>query len=242
MQLLLESRERQGLGWGIALSVVIHAALLGFVLFAYRGEPERRSLVEEIVTFLAPPDRPQGRMAAGPVAWDGLADKGAGAGTGQGRPVRGEGPAARLPKDSAGPAPAMAEPLVLGDSILTELEVDSTVRRYDESAIPEYPPALLARNLEGSALVTFVVDTTGLADTLTFTVLLASHPDFADAVRQALPRMRFRPAMLMSVKVRQLVQQSFGFRITRPDSIPPRRPPPPDLPRPAPSGVARATH
>lgn len=242
MQLLLESQERRGLGWGIALSLVIHAALLGLVLLAYRGEPERRSLVEEMVMFLVPPDQPPGRETVNPVEWGGLATKGAGAGTGQSGRSRGEGPTALQPEDSAGPAPTAAEPPVLGDNVLTEMEVDSTVRRYEESAAPDYPPAMLARNLEGSAIVTYVVDTTGLADTTSFRVLEATHPDFADAVRQALPKMRFRPAVLMGVKVRQLVQQSFGFRITRPDSTPPRQEPPPGQLEPVSSGVALATH
>jgi hypothetical protein len=242
MQLLLESRARQGLGWGVALSLAIHAALLGIVLLAHRDEPERRSLVEEIVMFLVPPDRPQGQEAVSPVEWGGLAGKGTGEGTGQGRPVRGEGLSARLPEDSAGPAPAAAAPPMSGDTVLSEMEVDSTVRRYEGSAGPDYPPAMLARNLEGNVVVTYVVDTAGLADTTSFKVLLATHPDFATAVFQALPKMRFRPAILRGGKVRQLVQQSFGFRITRSDSTPPRPQPPPGPPEPAFRGGRRATH
>jgi hypothetical protein len=242
MQLLLESQERRGLGWGMAVSLVIHVVLLGLVLRAYRGEPERRSLVEEMVMFLVPPDQPPGREVVNPVEWGGLADKGAGAGTGPSGRVPGPGPSTRLPEDSAGPAPTAAELPVFGDAILTEMDVDSTVRRYEESAAPDYPPAMLARNLEGNVVATYIVDTTGLADTASFKVLLATHPDFATAVFQALPKMRFRPAILRGGKVRQLVQQSFGFRITRPDSTPPRREPPPGHLEPASSGVARATH
>jgi hypothetical protein len=48
-------------------------------------------------------------------------------------------------------------------------------------------------------------------------------------VRDALPYMRFSPAKIGSHKVRQLVQQSFTFRITPPiatQAVKPERPTP----------------
>lgn len=104
-------------------------------------------------------------------------------------------------------------PIPLGDSILTELEVDSAVIRYDDSAAPQYPPDLLRRRVEGYAIVQYVVDTTGRADTATFRVVTASHVEFARAVRATLPFMRFRPAVVANRRVPQLVQQPFAFRI-----------------------------
>jgi hypothetical protein len=62
-------------------------------------------------------------------------------------------------------------------------------------------------------LAQWVVDTTGLADTTTFRILKASDTEFAQAVRDALPAMRFTPAELHGQKVRQLVQQPFDFSI-----------------------------
>ncbi|HEX9754052.1 MAG TPA: TonB family protein, partial [Gemmatimonadales bacterium] len=126
------------------------------------------------------------------------------------------------------PSDAVAE-LLAESTVLTEMEVDSAVRRHPESAAPEYPRTMLSRNLEGSVFVVFVVDSTGLVDTTTFRVIRATHRDFVEAIRAALPGMRFRPAMLGGQAVRQLVEQPFTFKIRPPDSTPPPRPPTGDL-------------
>jgi TonB family protein len=149
-------------------------------------------------------------------------------------------PAEQAAEDSGAKGEAVTVPALVGDTVLTELQVDSAVRRFEESAGPEYPPSMLAKNLEGRALVTYIVDTTGLADTSSFQVIEATHADFAEAVRQALPRMRFHPAILGGTKVRQLVQQSFGFKIARPDSTPPPRKKPPGMSSSVLMGGARA--
>ncbi len=125
----------------------------------------------------------------------------------------------------AGPTLQELLAAVAGDSILTQLDVDSTVARYPGSAAPAYPVNLLAEQIEGSAFVLYVVDTTGLVDTSSVKVIRTTHPDFVSAVKKALPDMRFRPAFLRGTKVRQLVQQSFAFRITPPDTPAPQRPP-----------------
>ena len=62
----------------------------------------------------------------------------------------------------------------------------------------------------------YVVDTTGFADTASFEVMKSTHPEFIGAVRDALPYMRFRPAKIGQMKVRQLVEQMFTFRIDDP--------------------------
>jgi outer membrane biosynthesis protein TonB len=99
------------------------------------------------------------------------------------------------------------------DSVFTVLEVDSAVTRSQNSAAPAYPLDLLKKNVEGSVVARYVVDTTGFADTTSLVVLKATDPEFADAVREALPYMRFSPAKMGGHKVRQLVEQGFGFRI-----------------------------
>ncbi len=101
------------------------------------------------------------------------------------------------------------------EKALTELEVDSTVMRDPRSAAPSYPPSLLAKGITGFAQVRYVVDTLGTVDTLTYRVVVATHPDFAVAVRRVLPDMRFRPAIVGGHPVRQWVEQTFHFRITR---------------------------
>jgi TonB family protein len=118
--------------------------------------------------------------------------------------------------DSVPPSPASApvatEPSK--DSVFTEIEVDSTVVRSQLSAAPAYPLELLAKHVEGMALVQYVVDTTGFADTQSFTVIRATDPGFVRAVREALPYMRFSPAKIGAKKVRQLVEQPFTFKIS----------------------------
>lgn len=104
-------------------------------------------------------------------------------------------------------------PIPLGDSIMTELQVDSAAVRYETGAAPSYPDAMLRRHIEGSVVVQYVVDTLGHADTLTFRIISATHLEFARAVKTTLPYMRFRPAMMANKLVPQLVQQPFAFRI-----------------------------
>ena len=110
---------------------------------------------------------------------------------------------------------------LLKGSVLSEIEVDSTVRRDLTSAAPEYPLELLSMGIEGSTDVLFVVDSTGVVDLSTFRVVRATHPLFAAAVQLALPNMKFRPAILRGVPVPQLVEQSFAFKVRIPDTIPP---------------------
>lgn len=112
------------------------------------------------------------------------------------------------------PSAPVAAPEKSADSVFTELEVDSAVVRSALSAGPAYPLDLLAKRVEGMALVRYVVDTTGFADTESFTVIQATDPGFARAVRDALPYMRFSPAKIGPKKVRMLVEQPFTFKIS----------------------------
>ena len=101
------------------------------------------------------------------------------------------------------------------DHAFTELQVDSAAVRDPLSAAPHYPRRLLETGVEGLAAVIYVVDSTGLVDTTTYRVVSATRPEFAEAVKSALPDMRFRPAIQDGQRVRQLVQQTFRFRINR---------------------------
>lgn len=233
MQLLLETHETRSTPLGLAVSVVIHVALLGVVVAAYRTSAEERErLLDEFVTFLVPPDRISQMGSHAMTRYDpGMegtrtptSDKGErGAGT-----PGGSGRVSPTAGDTATSTKLTIDlPTVLGDSVLTEIEVDSAVKRYEWSAAPDYPITMLQKNIEGSAFVIYVVDTLGLADTASFKVVRATHDEFAMAVKDAMPRMRFRPAILGGLKVRQLVQQNFAFKIARPDSVlPPVTKPP----------------
>ena len=97
------------------------------------------------------------------------------------------------------------------------LEVDSAAMRDPSSAAPVYPPALETRGVEGHVIVRFVVDSTGLVDLSSVMVVEATAPEFARAVRDAMPRMKFRPAKVGDRSVRQLAEQLFKFEVARPD-------------------------
>jgi TonB family protein len=98
----------------------------------------------------------------------------------------------------------------------SEIEVDSAAVRDPESAGPAYPPKLLELKLEGATVVQFVVDSTGHVDVKSLVVLESTHPDFTQAVRDVLPRMKYQPARMGRRPVAQLVEQKFGFRIAPP--------------------------
>lgn len=94
-----------------------------------------------------------------------------------------------------------------------EFQVEKTVLPNPSNPSPTYPSMLQSAGVEGRVLAQFVVDTSGRADMGTFKVLETSHELFSQAVRQALPRMRFFPAEIGGKKVRQVVQQPFTFAI-----------------------------
>lgn len=105
----------------------------------------------------------------------------------------------------------------LTDTTFSILQVDSAVQRFESSAAPVYPPELLASGTEGVVYATFIVDTSGMVDTMSIRLLTSPHPRFSESVHQALTLMRFRPAMRGGHKVRQLVEQHFRFTVTPPE-------------------------
>ena len=78
---------------------------------------------------------------------------------------------------------------------------------------PNYPTDLRARRMQGRVTATFVVDTAGRAEPATFRALESSDIAFTEAVREALPKMRFVPATVAGIKVRMWVEQAFEFRM-----------------------------
>jgi TonB family protein len=102
----------------------------------------------------------------------------------------------------------------------SELEVDVAAERSPDSEGPSYPDSLLARQVEGEARVRFVIDAQGNAIEESFGVIETNHAGFAEAVRRALPRMRFKPAAMGTRTVAQRVEQTFVFKITRPAVVP----------------------
>jgi len=112
------------------------------------------------------------------------------------------------------PAPEPAREPGDGGRVYIESEVGRPVRRDPSSAAPAYPDFLQHEGIEGVVSVEYVVDITGLADSASLRILRASNPAFSEAVRAALPGMRFIPGELDGRPVRQLVTQEFRFVIT----------------------------
>lgn len=98
-----------------------------------------------------------------------------------------------------------------------EYETDKPALSLPGNAAPRYPPELREENIEGDVLVQFVVDTLGHADMRTFRLLGPPrvYREFVQAVIDALPKMRFSPAVYRGCKVKQMVQLPFAFKLRR---------------------------
>jgi TonB family protein len=105
------------------------------------------------------------------------------------------------------------------DKVYFEFQVTKPVRQAPGSRAPRYPVELRAAGAQGEVLAQFIVDTLGLADVKSFRVLRSSHELLSNAVKTALPDMRFTPAELNGRRVKQLVQQPFVFAIASKDSV-----------------------
>ena len=93
--------------------------------------------------------------------------------------------------------------------------VEKAVVALPGTAAPRYPSMLQSAGVDGSVRAQFVVDTLGRVEPGSFRALESTHDLFAAAVREALGRARFSPAEAGGRKVRQLVEQTFTFSITR---------------------------
>lgn len=98
--------------------------------------------------------------------------------------------------------------------VYRESEVRKPARPVPGTPGPNHPTIFQRSELrlEGRVRAEFVVDTTGVPDTLTFRVLETPHKIFSTAVKTALPGMRFSPAERDGHKVRQLVEMPFDFK------------------------------
>ena len=234
MRLWVNSYARSAVGLAIfsaAVSVGVHTGLIAAWIYATlpdAGVPS--TSIANRVYFIPPPDRaPGGRPAGEVVHYVGLSGPGLGSGDGprmmgNARLVTADESMSRTTTgaDSSTEAPAPPAP-VTRDSVFSILEVDTAVVRSASSAAPAYPLKLLEAHVMGFVSARYVVDTTGFADTASFEVMKSTNPEFIGAVRDALPYMRFRPAKIGQMKVRQLVEQMFTFRIDDPAPAEPRK-------------------
>jgi TonB family protein len=91
-----------------------------------------------------------------------------------------------------------------------------------------YPRTAKLAGMNGSALVQFVVDTSGHAKPESITCMRATYKDFADAAVAAVKMMEFVPATLEGHKIEQLVQYPIDFKLNavlpvKPFEVPTRR-------------------
>jgi hypothetical protein len=204
------------------VSIVAHVAVVWIVFGATDGGIVLPATERDArVFFLLPPDRVDIRMRqTETIQWGRL-----GQDLQNGKlvipPI--DGPGYREPTHSARKAGAPSgargelpfgpvQPFV-PDTAFSILEVDEMVERYEGSAAPVYPHDLLTLGTQGLVHTIYVVDTTGRVDTTSIQVVESDDPRFTESVRDALGLMRFRPARRAGKTVRQLVEQSFRFRI-----------------------------
>jgi len=91
-----------------------------------------------------------------------------------------------------------------------------------------YPRTAKLAGMNGSALVQFVVDTSGRAIPESITCMQATYKDFADAAIAAVKMMEFVPATIEGHKIEQLVQYPIDFKLNavlpvKPFEVPVRR-------------------
>src|SRR3954471_6157239 len=103
----------------------------------------------------------------------------------------------------------------VGDQPYFEFQVEKQVQQIPGTGNLRYPDMLRSANVEGEVLAQFVVDADGRYEAGSFKVLKSSHELFTQAVKNALPNMRFYPAEVGGQKVKQLVQQPFTFSLTK---------------------------
>jgi TonB family protein len=100
-------------------------------------------------------------------------------------------------------------------TVYFEFQVEKAVT-VKEPSVPVYPEILRRGLVSGQVLAQFIVNVAGEFEPNSFRVLKSSHELFTQAVRDALPKARFTPAMLKGQAVPQLVQMPFDFSITSP--------------------------
>jgi TonB family protein len=94
---------------------------------------------------------------------------------------------------------------------------DSIMRAIPNGTIvPVYPNALRKANIEGKVIATFVVRPDGTPDMTTLAIEMADHQAFVKAVREALPRMKFKPAVGKGgVPIAYPMRMPFEFSLSR---------------------------
>jgi hypothetical protein len=86
-------------------------------------------------------------------------------------------------------------------------------------AFPTYPSDLERNQISGAAIVAYVIDTTGHVEIGTASFLDVTRQEFANAVCDYLPKLRYAPFVVGEKKVRILIVRTHLFMVSRdPDS------------------------
>jgi len=96
----------------------------------------------------------------------------------------------------------------------TDFQVERQVSAMSGTNV-SYPEAMRSSGVEGQVMAEFVVNENGRVEISTFKILSSTNEVFTRAVRDALSRMRFRPAQIGKTNVSQVVQQAFVFKLNR---------------------------
>jgi len=110
------------------------------------------------------------------------------------------------PGKGIGAATAMTAELLTGDLVDDPVEI---VEQPD----PRYPAALAQAQITGRVELSYVVDTLGVAEPGSLRTVTSTHRAFEAAARASVLASRYRPARLRGILVRQLVRQTFSFRL-----------------------------
>jgi len=89
-----------------------------------------------------------------------------------------------------------------------EFQIEKPAQRILTTGYPSRPAS---ENGQAQVLVQFVVDTAGVPLMRTFKVLQSTSESSSFAVREALKKIRYRPAEINGKRVYQLVQEEFVF-------------------------------
>lgn len=116
------------------------------------------------------------------------------------------------------------ESLVESHQVYLAAEVDRQAHYVSGSAEPVYPDSLWRAHVGGHVLAQFVVDAEGVVEAATISIVASTHPEFAAAVRAAVPTARFEPALAAGHPVRQLVQLPFNFSLAAGEDRPGEQP------------------
>lgn len=111
--------------------------------------------------------------------------------------------------------PAMAPGPVTEGAVYSEVTPDARFIKAQlvHQVAPVYPPALRMAGIEGSVIVSFVIDTAGSVEPASVKVLESTRSSFDRPATEAILATRFNPARLGNMRVRQLTNQRISFRL-----------------------------